>query len=93
MRCLIAIGMEVCFYRILPLTGVVQSQPEVRDRGREALRSWHEQGRYSGIAACFSSAAHVSQTSSGLRVVIISADLRWTSASRSKFFGNLLRLA
>ena len=33
------------------------------------------------------------QTSSGLKVVIISADLRWTSASRSKFFGNLLRLA
>src|SRR5271166_2202364 len=33
------------------------------------------------------------QTSSGLRVTISSADLRWTSASRSRFFGNRLRLA
>src|SRR5262249_12794758 len=33
------------------------------------------------------------QTSSGLRVAISSADLRWTSASRSRFFGNRLRLA
>ena len=33
------------------------------------------------------------QTSSGLRVTISSADLRWTSASRSRFFGNRLRPA
>ena len=36
---------------------------------------------------------HWGQTSSGLRVTISSADFRWTSASRSKFFGNLLRPA
>jgi hypothetical protein len=33
------------------------------------------------------------QTSSGLKVRISTADLRWTSASRSRFLGNRLRLA
>jgi hypothetical protein len=35
----------------------------------------------------------IGQTSSGLRVTISSADFRWTSASRSRFLGNRLRLA